>query len=405
MLQGKKIILGITGGIAAYKSVYLLRLLKKAGAEVKVVITPATKEFVGELTFSTLSENPVFEGLWSAQWSAHVEMGLWADVMLVAPCTTNTLAKFANGLCDNALTAVYLAAKCPIIIAPAMDRDMFLHPATQKNMQTLQSYGNTVLPTGNGFLASGLEGWGRMLEPEEIFEALVSHVTPKILQGKKVMITAGPTQEALDPVRYLSNHSTGKMGIALATEAMRMGAEVTLIIGPSHISIPAGIQVKKIISAQDMLFAVREHKDNQDIMLFSAAVADYTPTEVSDKKIKKKTDDFHLSLQKTVDILAETVAQKRPEQIILGFALETNNEMEHAHKKLITKNADFIVLNSMQDAGAGFGHDTNKITLLHKSGTVTHFPLKSKREVARDILTTIVEVHADERGFEQISQI
>ncbi len=391
MLKGKKIILGITGGIAAYKSVYLLRLLKKAGAEVKVVITPATKQFVGELTFSTLSENPVFEGLWSAQWSAHVEMGLWADVMLVAPCTTNTLAKFANGLCDNALTAVYLAAKCPVIIAPAMDRDMFLHPATQKNMQTLQSYGNTVLPTGNGFLASGLEGWGRMLEPEEIFEALVSHLTPKKLQGKKMLITAGPTQEALDPVRYLSNHSTGKMGIALATEAMRMGANVTLVIGPTHVPIPAGINIKKIVSAKDMLFAVRENAESQDIMIFSAAVADYTPAEVADKKIKKNTDDFHLALQKTTDILKETVEKKREGQIIMGFALETNNEMEHAHKKLISKNADFIVLNSMQDAGAGFGHDTNKITLLHKSGTVTDFSLKSKTEVAKDILAAICE--------------
>lgn len=391
MLKNKKIILGITGGIAAYKSVYLLRLLKKAGAEVKVVITPATKQFVGELTFSTLSENPVFEGLWSAQWSAHVEMGLWADVMLVAPCTTNTLAKFANGLCDNALTAVYLAAKCPVMIAPAMDRDMFLHPATQKNIQTLQSYGNTVLPTGNGFLASGLEGWGRMLEPEEIFEALISHFTPKKLQGKKMLITAGPTQEALDPVRYLSNHSTGKMGIALATEAMRMGAEVTLVIGPTHVAIPAGITVKKIISAKDMLLAVRENAESQDIMIFSAAVADYTPAEVADKKIKKNTDEFHLALQKTTDILKETVEKKREGQIIMGFALETNNEMEHAHKKLISKNADFIVLNSMQDAGAGFGHDTNKVTLLHKSGTVTDFSLKSKSEVAKDILAAICE--------------
>lgn len=401
MLKNKKIILGITGGIAAYKSVYLLRLLKKAGADVKVVITPATKQFVGELTFSTLSENPVFEGLWAAQWSAHVEMGLWADVMIVAPCTTNTLAKFANGLCDNALTAVYLAAKCPVIIAPAMDRDMFLHPATQKNMQTLQSYRNTVLPTANGFLASGLEGWGRMLEPEEIFEALISHFTPKKLQGKKMLITAGPTQEALDPVRYLSNHSTGKMGIALATEAMRMGADVTLVIGPTHVSIPAGIKVKKIVSAKDMLLAVRENAESQDIMIFSAAVADYTPAEVSDKKIKKNTDDFHLALQKTTDILKETVENKREGQIIMGFALETNNEMEHAHKKLINKNADFIVLNSMQDAGAGFGHDTNKITLLHKSGTVTDFSLKSKSEVAKDILAAICEKMAISSDDEQ----
>lgn len=392
MLQGKKIILGVTGGIAAYKSVYLLRLLKKAGAEVKVVITPAVNRFVGELTFSTLSENLVFEGLWSSQWSEHVEIGLWADVMLVAPCTANTLAKFANGLCDNALTAVYLAAKCPVIIAPAMDRDMYLHPSTQKNIKTLEEYGNKVLPTGNGFLASGLEGWGRVLEPEELFEALIDHLTPKHLQGKKILITAGATQEALDPVRYISNHSTGKMGIALAIEAMRMGAEVTLVVGATHLPIPNRIKVIHVKSAHDMLLAVRENKSQQDILIFAAAVADYTPIEVSDKKIKKTTDEFQLQLTKTIDILKEVGHNKEPNQIIIGFALETNDEIQNAYKKLTSKNADFIVLNSMQDKGAGFGHDTNKITLLHKSGSSQVFPLKSKSEVAKDILNAIIAI-------------
>lgn len=391
MLKNKKIILGVSGSIAAYKSVYLLRLLKKNGADVKVVTTPSVSQFVGELSFASLSGNSVFSGLWEEEWSQHVELGLWGDVMLVAPATAQTLAKFANGLCDNSLTAVYLAAKCPVIVAPAMDRDMYLHPATQKNLKTLQAYGNTVLPTGTGFLASGLDGPGRMLEPEEMLEALITHFTPKTLQGKKVMVTAGPTQEALDPVRYISNHSSGKMGIALAIEAQRMGAEVILLLGPSSEIIPASIKLKRVTSAKDMLIAAQEHADNQDIMIYAAAVADYTPKEVSDIKIKKKTDDFHLEMIKTADVLGTIGKTKRENQILVGFALETNNEIENAQKKLSSKNLDFVVLNSLQDKGAGFAHDTNKITILDKNGKIVHFELKSKTEVAKDILGYLQE--------------
>ncbi|MFN0204522.1 MAG: bifunctional phosphopantothenoylcysteine decarboxylase/phosphopantothenate--cysteine ligase CoaBC [Bacteroidia bacterium] len=388
-----KIILGVTGGIAAYKSVILLRLLKKAGHKVKVITTPSVPHFVGELTFSTLSGEPVFSGLWNENWSAHVEMGLWGDLMVVAPATANTLAKFAHGLCDNALTATYLAAKCPVMIAPAMDRDMITHQATQRNLQTLKDDGCIVLDTGEGFLASGLEGQGRMLEPEEIFQHITQFLFEKEhgqpLKGKKLLLTAGPTQEALDPVRYISNHSTGKMGIALATEASKLGAEVTLILGTSPLPVPSDIQLIKVTSAQDMLEAVQKKVATQDIIIMAAAVADYTPITVADKKIKKKTDDFLLELKKTTDILKTVGVSKLPHQILVGFALETDNELENAMGKLRSKNADFIVLNSMQDAGAGFGHDTNKITLLDKTGKTTHFPLKSKTEVARDILREI----------------
>ena len=390
MLSGKKIILGVSGSIAAYKSVLLLRLLKKAGAEVKVIMTPATEKFVGALTFATLSENAVFSDLWNHEWSAHVEMGLWGDLMLIVPATANTMAKLANGICDNALTAVYLAAKCPVIVAPAMDRDMIAHPATQKNIQTLTEFGTTVLGTASGFLASKLEGQGRMLEPEEILEKVYNFFTPKHLTGKKVMITAGPTQEPLDPVRYLSNHSSGKMGIALAVEAHRMGAEVTLLLGPTHIPVPSHIQVERVVSANDMLVAAKKYADNQDIMIYAAAVADYTPAEVSEIKIKKKTDDFKLELIKTQDVLGTIGKTKRENQVLVGFALETNNEIENAQKKLSSKNLDFVVLNSLQDAGAGFAHDTNKITILDKFGKMESFPLKSKTEVAKDILMKLM---------------
>lgn len=387
MLKDKKIILGVTGGIAAYKSVLLLRLLQKAGAQVRVVATPAVAHFVGELTFSGLTGEKVFSGLWEENWSAHVEMGLWGDIMVVAPCTANTLAKFANGLCDNALTAVYLAAKCPVMIAPAMDRDMFAHPSTQRNLETLRSYGNKVLDTGKGYLASGLMGEGRMLEPEEILEEIYAALTPKLLEGKKLLITAGPTQEAIDPVRYITNHSSGKMGISIAQLAQRMGAEVTLILGPVAQPIPANVHCISVKSARDMYEAVAQYKDNQDIIIMSAAVADYTPLTVADKKIKKKTDDFQLELIKTTDILKETGVNKKAHQLLVGFALETDNEMENAHKKLVSKNLDLIVLNSMQDKGAGFGHDTNKIVLIERGGKVIDFDLKPKSEVAYDILT------------------
>ena len=354
------------------------------------MITPATEKFVGELTFASLSDNPVFAGLWSHAWSAHVEMGLWGDLMVIAPASANTMSKFAAGLCDNALTAVYLAAKCPVMIAPAMDRDMIAHPATQKNIQTLAAYGNIILPTGTGFLASGLEGEGRMLEPENILEGIAAFFVPKLLKNKKVMITAGPTQEALDPVRYLSNHSSGKMGIALALEAKRMGADVTLILGPSPVPVPAGITLKKVVSANDMLLAAQALADEQDIMIYAAAVADYTPDAVSDKKIKKKTDEFVLSLTKTQDVLGTIGKTKKPNQILVGFALETDNEIENAKKKLSAKNLDFVVLNSLQDKGAGFAHDTNKITILDKNGAIEAYELKSKQAVAQDILAKVI---------------
>lgn len=390
-LAGKKIILGVTASIAAYKSVLLLRLLIKQGAEVKVIVTPATEKFVGELTFASLSGSPVFSGLWSHEWSAHVEMGLWGDLMVVAPASANTIAKFANGICDNALTAVYLAAKCPVMIGPAMDRDMILHPATQKNTETLREYGNIVLPTGTGYLASGLQGQGRMPEPEEILEAIEDFFSPKLLAGKKVMITAGPTQEAIDPVRYLSNHSSGKMGIALAQEAKRMGAEVVLLLGPTSVPTPPGIKVVRIASAKDMLIAAQTHADAQDIMIYSAAVADYTPTIVSETKIKKKTEEFTIELTKTADVLGTIGKTKKPNQVLVGFALETDHEEENARKKLASKNLDFVVLNSLRDKGAGFAHDTNKITILDKNGNTIAFELKSKQEVARDILNKVIE--------------
>lgn len=391
MLQQKKILLGVCGGIAAYKAVLLLRLLRKAGAEVKVVMTPSALNFVGKMTFSALSGNEVYVDMWEETGSKHVELGLWADLMVVAPATSATMAKMVNGLSDNALLTTYMSAKCPVLLAPAMDLDMYKHPATLRKIETLRAYGNFVLPSGEGYLASGLEGMGRMAEPEEILEAVVGALTPKLLAGKKVLITAGPTQEALDPVRYISNHSTGKMGVALAVEAKRMGAEVTLLVGPTHIPLPQGVKVVKIVSARDMLQAAQQHAPQQDLMIYAAAVADYTPETVSDLKIKKKTDDFQLSLVKTADVLASISQAKLPHQRIVGFALETNNALEHARQKLVKKNLDMVVLNTLQDAGAGFGHDTNKITLLHKDGRVQEFPLKAKTEVAQDILAAIIQ--------------
>lgn len=388
-MRGAKIILGVTGGIAAYKSVYLLRLLKKAGADIRVVCTPHVKHFVGELTFASLSEHPVFEGLWSESWSQHVELGQWADLMVVAPCTANTLAKLAHGLCDNALTAVYLAAKCPVLIAPAMDVDMYAHPATQHNLQLLQSYGNTVLPTDEGFLASGLHGAGRMLEPEAIFNYIEYALAPKPLVGKNILISAGPTQEAIDPVRYISNHSTGKMGYALARQAQVWGAHVTLVTGPSAQAIPAGVAAISVVSAADMLSAIQANLSAADVLIMAAAVADYTPITVAQHKIKKQGDMMDIALHKTADILKTLAPHKLPHQQWIGFALETQDELKHAQEKLLRKNLDCIVLNSLQDAGAGFAHDTNKITILRKDGTQQSFPLKSKTAVAEDILREI----------------
>lgn len=395
MLTGKKIILGVSGSIAAYKAVFLLRLLRKAGAEVKVVSTEAVSEFVGELTFASLSAQPVFSGLWSANWSEHVALGTWADMMLVVPATANTLAKFAHGLCDNALTAVYLAAPCPVMVAPAMDADMYVHPRTQANLDTLKMDGVHVLPVGTGFLASGLEGPGRLLEPEQIMEAVETLLTAeRPLAGKKLMLTAGPTRESIDPVRFITNHSTGKMGYALASEAARLGAAVTLVSGPTVLPDPPGVQTLRVESTQEMYDTVHQTAAKQDIIIAAAAVSDYTPVTVAKEKLKKTGDDMQLDLRRTQDILKSLGKVKPAGQILVGFALETQDEVGNAKKKLLSKNLDFIVLNSLRDAGAGFGHDTNKIMILDRQDQQVVFPLKSKAEVAQDILghiCTLVE--------------
>lgn len=393
-MKGKNILLGVSGGIAAYKAVYLLRLLKKAGATVRVIMTPDSERFVGELTFAALSDKPVFKGLWSEAWSEHVEAGLWADLLLVAPATAQTLAKFAHGFCDNALTAVYLAARCPVMVAPAMDVDMYQHPRTQGNLHTLRQDGVHVLPSGVGFLASGLQGPGRLLEPEEIFQHVAQLLqADRPLAGKKLLLTAGPTQEALDPVRYISNHSSGKMGYALAKAAHRLGATVTLVSGPTVLPPPEGVETVSVLSAQDMYEAVITRAEDQDIFIMAAAVADFTPMEVAEQKIKKgNREDMVIRLKKTPDILASVGAQKRADQLLIGFALETHDEEANARKKLEKKNLDGIVLNSLRHPGAGFAHDTNQVTWLDRAGHQQAFPLKSKEEVAKDILTEVVRL-------------
>ena len=394
-LEGKKIILGISGSIAAYKGVYLLRLLQKAGAEVKVVCTPTVSHFVGELTFSSLTGTSVFSGLWEEKWSEHVELGTWADLMVIAPATANTLAKCATGICDNALLAVYLAARCPVLVAPAMDVDMFLHPRVQHNLQILKQDGVRVLETGTGYLASGLEGPGRLLEPEEILQAiekLFARTANTPLKGKKILISAGPTQEALDPVRYISNHSSGKMGYALAEVAQSWGAEVSLVSGPTALSSPSGVDFYPVVSAREMFECIKGLKDKQDILIMAAAVSDYAPADIQTQKIKKKGESLELTLHKTTDILKYLGQNKGVEQFLVGFALETNNAQAHAEQKLRDKNLDLIVLNSLEDEGAGFGHNTNKITLIDRAGNAQAFPLKPKKEVAVDILDKIVQL-------------
>ncbi|MEM6347281.1 MAG: bifunctional phosphopantothenoylcysteine decarboxylase/phosphopantothenate--cysteine ligase CoaBC [Bacteroidota bacterium] len=394
-LKGKRIILALSGSIAAYKAVYLLRLLKKAEAVVKVVTTPSVDHFVGELTLSSLSGEKVFSGLWNENWSEHVSLGTWADLMVVAPATANTLAKMANGLCDNALTAVYLAARCPVMVAPAMDADMMIHPRTQANLQTLKADGVQVLPSGTGFLASGLEGPGRLLEPEEIFEAISLRLTEGPLSGKKVLVSAGPTREALDPVRFISNRSSGKMGYALAKVASQMGAEVTLVSGPTHLDAPARVNLIPVLSAADMLEAIQTKASAQDAIVMAAAVADYTPLKVADQKIKKKTgDDMNIPLKRTLDILRTIGADKPAQQVLVGFAMETENELENAQKKLVAKNLDFVVLNSLREAGAGFGHDTNRVTLIHRNKEVQALPLMSKEAVAAAIWQEVCNILA-----------
>lgn len=391
-LQGKKILLAVSGSIAAYKSVFLTRLLTKSGAVVQVVLTKGATDFVTPLTFSTLSKRAVFSEVSSeVGWNNHVELGLWADAMIIAPATANTLAKMAHGLCDNMLTACYLSAKCPVFFAPAMDLDMWKHASTRENIRLLQSYGNHLIPVGNGELASGLSGEGRMAEPEDILQLLTSFFEKNSdFLGKKVLITAGPTYEPLDPVRFIGNHSSGKMGIALAEAAAERGATVELLLGPSKYSTThPNIQTTRIQTAQQLYKAAIQRFATADITILAAAVADYRPKVVSDTKIKKKEATFTIELEKTIDIAAALGQLKTAQQIMVGFALETNNELENAQKKLHAKNLDCIVLNSMRDAGATFNHDTNKITMVFKDNKVQEFPLKQKTDVADDILDVV----------------
>jgi phosphopantothenoylcysteine decarboxylase / phosphopantothenate---cysteine ligase len=398
MLSGKRILLGVSGSIAAYKSAILVRLLIKSGAEVKVVMTASAHDFITPLTLSTLSKNPVLTHFTKeeGQWNNHVELGLWADTFVIAPASANTLAKMANGICDNLLMASYLSARCPVFFAPAMDLDMLQHPSTKQNIEKLTSWGNHLIHPTHGELASGLVGTGRMAEPEEILTSLEEFFSNGPLTGKKALVTAGPTHEAIDPVRFISNHSTGKMGFAIAEQLAQQGATVTLITGPTYLSKELkGVHVIPVNSADEMYEASVANFKDADISVLSAAVADYKPAQKADQKIKKKDETLTLELVKTKDIAAELGKLKTNGQLIVGFALETENEQAHAEKKLTSKNFDLIVLNSLNDKGAGFGHDTNKITIIDSNKKSKEFNLKSKKEVARDIVTTIIEhMHA-----------
>lgn len=394
-IKDKHVLLGITGSIAAYKSASLIRLLIKAGTEVKVIMTPSACEFITPLTISTLSKHEVITEIAEAgQWHNHVELGLWADVFLIAPCTATTLSKMATGLADNMLIATYLSAKCPVLIAPAMDLDMWKHGSTTNNLKTILTYGNEVIPVGHGELASGLVGDGRMAEPEDIISYLQDYFSQEQdLKGKKVMITAGPTYEHLDPVRFIGNPSSGKMGVALAEECASRGAKVTLILGPSQLStIHKSIELIRVRSAEEMYETCLKSYKKIDISIFAAAVADYTPMKTSIHKIKKKGGSLNLELRRTTDIAGELGKLKKDHQINVGFALETNNEETNAKAKLSKKNFDLIVLNSLQDKGAGFKGNTNKVTIFHKNGEMKKYPLKSKTKVAQDIVNHIVAV-------------
>jgi phosphopantothenoylcysteine decarboxylase / phosphopantothenate---cysteine ligase len=396
MWKGKKILLGITGSIAAYKAAFLVRLLVKAGAEVKIIMTPSATDFVSKLTLSTLSKNKVLVDLFDEDsWANHVMLGRWADVMLIAPLSCNTLSKMAHGQCDNLLLAVYLSATCPVVVAPGMDEDMWHHRATKDNIQKLIDYGNKVIPVDKGELASGLVGDGRMAEPENIVQYLEDNFfVSKSLAGKKAFVSAGPTYEPLDPVRFIGNHSSGKMGLAIAEELYARGADVTLIIGPSTINLPAnGIKSVRVNTADEMYNACTKQFDNSDIGIMAAAVADYTPVEVAANKIKKNSGELVIELKKTKDILKSLGEKKSPNQVLVGFALETNNEREYAIGKLKSKNTDMIVMNSLNDKGAGFSTDTNKITIFDKSGSEFNFELMSKKDVAKNIVDTIIQLY------------
>lgn len=401
MLEGKNILLGVCGSIAAYKSAFLIRLLVKERANVQVIMTPDAKGFITPLTLSTLSGNPVLSQYFDTEtgsWSEHVKLALWADYILIAPATANTLAKFANGLCDNLLAAVYLSARSPVYLAPAMDLDMWAHQSTQDNINRLISFGNKIIKPGTGELASGLFGEGRMAEPEDIVTFLQKEFNnnetfiSQPLKGKKVLVTAGPTFEAIDPVRFIGNHSSGKMGYALATRLQKLGADVTLISGPSTLETPAHVHFISVVSAEEMLNACIRVFPSSDITVMSAAVADYRPKQVAKEKIKKSDSDLTLELEKTTDILFSLGSQKVNGQLLIGFALETENELENAKEKLTKKNLDLIILNSLQDKGAGFAGDQNKITILNPKGEEISFELKPKSEVAIDICKEIIKL-------------
>ena len=396
VLSGKKILLGITAGIAAYKTASLVRLFIKLGADVKVIMTPASKDFITPLTLSTLSKNPVHSTFYDKEeenelWNNHVDLGLWADYFLIAPATANTMSKMANGTCDNLLLATYLSAKCPVYFAPAMDLDMYIHPSTKKSLDKLKSFGNIIIPATSGELASGLVGEGRMAEPLDIVTFIENDILDKLpLKGKKVLITAGPTYEAIDPVRFIGNHSSGKMGFAIAKSAANLGAEVFLISGPSYQQVQhSSIKRIDVVSAEDMYKAAHQYFNDVDVAILSAAVADYKPKNVANQKIKKKKSSLTIELAPTKDILA-SLGDIKKHQLLVGFALETNNEIENAKNKLKRKNLDFIVLNSLQDKGAGFATNTNKITIIDKNLNEKPFELKSKVEVAEDIINEIV---------------
>ena len=401
MLSGKNILLGVSGGIAAYKTTFLVRLLIKAGAQVKVVMTQSASSFVSPLTLSTLSKNPVMmdfinEEDGSLSWNNHVELGLWAVVMLIAPATATTLSKMANGTCDNLLLATYLSAKCPVYFAPAMDLDMYKHPSTKSSLEKLQSFGNIMIPAESGELASGLHGEGRMAEPENIMAFIQEDLKKGLpLSGKKVLITAGPTQEAIDPVRFLGNRSTGTMGFELAKRAANLGANVILVSGPTHLSIDdQNIQLIRVTAAQDMYEACHEHYEDTDIAICAAAVADYRPKTIASEKVKKQEGDMKIELERTPDILM-SLGEAKKNQFLVGFALETQNELENAKGKLQRKHLDGIVLNSLKDDGAGFGGSTNKITFIDKNSGIKTFDLKTKSEVASDIWEEIISrIHA-----------
>lgn len=395
MLKGKHIILGVTGGIAAYKSAILTRLLVKAGAEVQVIMTPAAKQFVAPLTFSTLSGKPVISEFFTAntgQWNSHVDLGLWADAMIIAPATASTIGKMANGVADNMLVTTYLSAKAPVFVAPAMDLDMMAHPSTRRNLELLKSYGNHIIEPAEGELASHLVGKGRMEEPEKIVQVLSNFFVPKDLAGKKVMITAGPTYEKIDPVRFIGNYSTGKMGYALADEAARRGASVTVVSGPVAVKPQdSDIKIIPIQTARQMLEAAQTVFADTDIAIMCAAVADYAPDHYTDSKIKREKDEIPvIHLVKNPDIAATLGREKQPGQFLVGFALETDSEQSNAREKMHRKNLDMIVLNSLRDKGAGFGTDTNKVTIFTGEGMSVTYDLKSKPQVASDIFDSIV---------------